>query len=137
MEIIGRVDTPKRVAVCFDTCHAFAAGYDIRDEEAYGQTMDTFDEVIGLDMLKLFHLNDSKMPLGSKRDRHEQIGDGEIGLEAFRLLVNDRRFEHTPGVLETPPLPSGEKSYKRNLAVLRGLVGRKERIEVKGQRRLV
>jgi len=105
--------------------------------EAYGQTMDTFDEVIGLDMLKLFHLNDSKMPLGSKRDRHEQIGDGEIGLEAFRLLMNDRRFEHTPGVLETPPFPSGEKSYKRNLRVLRGLIGKKESIKVKGQRRLV
>ena len=136
-DIIGRVEDRKRVAVCFDTCHAFAAGYDIRTEEAYGRTMDEFDNVIGLDLLKAFHLNDSKTPLGSRRDRHEQIGDGEIGLEAFRLLMNDARFEKTPGILETPPLPSGENSYKRNLAVLRGLIGRKERIEAKGQRTLM
>lgn len=136
-EIIGRVDDKKRVAVCFDTCHAFAAGYDIRAEESYNRVMDEFDDIIGLELLRVFHLNDSKMPFGSRRDRHEQIGDGEIGLEAFRLLMNDERFESTPGVLETPPLQSGEKSYKRNLAVLRGLIGREERIEARGQSTLI
>jgi len=136
-DIMGRVDDEKRVAVCFDTCHAFAAGYDIRTEVSYGAVMDAFDDTIGLDRLRVFHLNDSKTPLGSRKDRHEQIGDGEIGLEAFRLLMNDKRFRDTPGILETPPLPSGENSYKRNLAVLRGLIGKKERIEVKGQRTLI
>lgn len=117
--IMDLVGDKERLGVCFDTCHAFAAGYDIRTPEAYGETFDRFDEVIGLDNLRAFHLNDSKFPLGSRKDRHEHIGQGEIGLEAFRLLVNDRRFENHPMILETP---GGDVWYSANLKVLRDLI---------------
>jgi len=134
-EIIRGVEDDERVGVCYDTCHTFAAGYDIRDEAAYEKTFAEFDDVLGPDRLKAFHLNDSLKGLGSNVDRHEQIGDGMLGPEAFRLLVNDPRFENVPGFLETPPLPSGEDSYKRNLGVLRGLIGR-EAIDVDKRRGL-
>ncbi|MCD6111299.1 MAG: deoxyribonuclease IV [Thermoplasmata archaeon] len=117
--IMDMVGDRERLGVCFDTCHAFAAGYDIRTPEAYGETFDRFEEVIGLRNLKAFHLNDSKFPLGSKKDRHEHIGEGEIGIEAFRLLVNDRRFEEHPMILETP---GGDVWYSANLKVLRDLI---------------
>ena len=90
------------LGVCFDTSHAFAAGYNIRTAEGYQETLSKFDEQIGLKRLKFFHINDSKRPLGSKVDRHEHIGKGEIGLEGFRLLLNDKRFHQHPMVLETP-----------------------------------
>ncbi|RLF70006.1 MAG: deoxyribonuclease IV [Thermoplasmata archaeon] len=117
--IMDMVGDRERLGVCFDTCHAFAAGYDIRTPEAYGETFNRFEEVIGLRNLKAFHLNDSKFPLGSKKDRHEHIGEGEIGIEAFRLLVNDRRFEEHPMILETP---GGDVWYSANLKVLRDLI---------------
>jgi len=110
-----------RLGVCFDTCHAFAAGYDIRTRETYGETFQLFDTCIGLDRLAFFHLNDSKKGLGSRLDRHEHIGKGEIGRNGFKLLVNDPRFRNHPMVLETP---KGKelKEDKRNLRLLRGLV---------------
>jgi deoxyribonuclease-4 len=109
------------LGVCFDTCHSFAAGYDIRTPEAYHKTFSRLDDLIGLQRLKLFHLNDSRKPLGARVDRHEHIGEGEIGLSGFRLLMNDPRFSDIPMVLETPK----EKDLirdKRNLAVLRSLI---------------
>ncbi len=91
-----------RVGVCLDTCHIFVAGYDIRTPEAYEATFSEFEKVVGMKSLKAIHCNDSKKPLGSRVDRHEAIGKGEIGEEAFRLLVNDPRFFSIPILLETP-----------------------------------
>jgi deoxyribonuclease-4 len=111
----------KRLGVCFDTCHAFTAGYDISSAAGYEKTFAAFDKIIGLERLKFFHLNDSKKGLGSKVDRHEHIGKGKIGLEGFRLLMNDPRFAEHPMVLETPK----EKDLKEdieNLALLRSLI---------------
>jgi len=117
--IINHVEKKERLGVCFDTAHAFEAGYDISTEEGYEKTFREFDNIIGLERLKVFHLNDSKTPLGSHIDRHEHIGEGMIGLKAFELLVNDERFKNHPMILETP---GGEKYYEHNLKVLRGLV---------------
>ena len=119
--IMDQVEAKERVAVCLDTCHIFAAGYDIRTAEGYKQVMDEFDRVIGIDKLRAIHLNDSKMPLASNKDRHEQIGDGEIGIEGFRALVNDPRLSGIPGILETEKDPDGDYDRK-NLALLRELV---------------
>ncbi len=119
--VIETVDDWDRLGVCYDTCHTFTAGYDIRTEEAYQETFELYDKVLDIDTLCAFHLNDSKRPLGSFRDRHDEIGKGEIGLEAFRLLVNDRRFENVPGFLEVPPHPDGSSSYKDNLDLLKGM----------------
>jgi deoxyribonuclease-4 len=90
-----------RLCVCLDTCHIFAAGYDIRTPETYEMTFEGFDHLVGLDRLKVIHCNDSKRELGSRIDRHDHIGKGMIGDEAFRLLVTDKRFENTPILLET------------------------------------
>jgi deoxyribonuclease IV len=109
------------MGVCYDTCHGFASGYDIRSEDDYRRTMSRFDETIGLDRLKFFHLNDSKRELGSHVDRHEHIGKGKIGLEAFRLLLNDPRFRNHPMVLETPK-GKDMKEDVENLGVLRSLL---------------
>lgn len=91
-----------QLGVCFDTCHVFAAGYDIRTPEAYAQTMAEFDRAIGLEWIKCFHLNDSQHELGSRKDRHAHIGDGFIGHEGFANFVNDARWRDHPGHLETP-----------------------------------
>ena len=124
-EQIGRmIDATReseRLKVCFDTEHAFAAGYDIRTQEGYERTFAEFDEAIGLDRLAAFHLNDSKKDLNSRVDRHEHIGKGYIGLEAFRLLVNDRRFRGLPMCLETPKGPDLAED-RENLDLLRSLV---------------
>lgn len=114
------IKRPERVAVCFDTCHAFAAGYDLRTPEAYAATMAEFDRILGLDLLRCFHLNDSKKGLESRVDRHEHIGRGLLGLEPFRLLLNDPRFAHLPGLLETPKGPDMREDVE-NLRILRGL----------------
>jgi deoxyribonuclease IV len=119
--IMEKTNIPARVGVCLDTCHAFAAGYELRTEEGYGQTMEQFDRLIGLEKLLAFHVNDSKKDLGSRVDRHFHIGKGCIGLSAFRFLVNDRRFERIPKILETPK-GTGNREDKRNLAALRSLV---------------
>ena len=116
--IIGNVKSSDRLGVCVDTCHIFAAGYDIRNKDAYNKFFYKFDSLIGLKRLKAFHLNDSKRELGSHMDRHEEIGKGKIGVEAFRLLVNDGRFKSVFGILETP---GGEEGYKRNLDLLKSL----------------
>ena len=112
-----------RLGVCFDTSHAFAAGYDLRTPETYEETLSLFDRIIGLQRLKFFHLNDSKRPLASRVDRHEHIGRGEIGLQGFRLLLNDPRFQNHPMVLETPK-GKDLKEDKKNLRVLRSLIAR-------------
>ncbi len=111
-----------QLGVCFDTCHSFAAGYDFRTLQAYRETFSRFDALIGLARLKLFHLNDSKRALGSKVDRHEHIGKGEIGLDGFRLLLNDPRFADHPMILETPKEKDMAED-RNNLAVLRSLFG--------------
>ena len=110
-----------RLGVCFDTCHAFAAGYDIRTATSYRETFSRFDGIIGIDRLKFFHLNDSKKDLGSRIDRHEHIGKGAIGLAGFRLLLNDLRFHQHPMVLETPKRKDLTED-KENLRVLRSLL---------------
>ncbi len=111
-----------RVGICMDTCHIFAAGYEIRGRAAYEQTMRQLDTVIGLDHIKCIHLNDSQRELGSRVDRHAHIGQGQIGLEGFRLLVNDPRLRHIPMILETPKGEGPVATDRRNLAVLRSLV---------------
>lgn len=121
--IIEQVADPKRLGVCLDTCHVFAAGYELAPEPKYQATMDEFDRVVGLKKLKLFHLNDSKKPLGSRVDRHEALGKGLLGLEPFRLIVNDPRFEKLPMILETPKEADDNDDMDTvNLAVLRGLL---------------
>ena len=121
--IIDLVDDKSRVGVCLDTCHIFAAGYDYRTPEQYAATMAQFESVIGLDRLRVIHLNDSKQPFGSNKDRHDHIGDGEIGLEGFRQFVNDPRLDGIPGILETEKDNAGEND-RRNIATLKGLVAR-------------
>ena len=99
--IIELVENKERIGVCLDTCHMFAAGYDIRTREAYEKTMKEFDEIVGFKYLKGMHLNDAKSELGSRVDRHHSIGKGNIGLEAFRLIMNDERLNGIPLILET------------------------------------
>ena len=112
---------PGRIGVCLDTCHVFAAGYDIRTEEGYKQTMEEFEREIGLEHLRFFHLNDSKKDLGSRVDRHEHIGEGCIGLSGFANILNDERFSSHPMTLETP---KGEELLEdtENLKKLRNLI---------------
>ena len=110
-----------RLRVCFDTEHAFAAGYDIRTRDGYEKTFGEFDEAIGIKLLAAFHLNDSKKEFNSRVDRHEHIGKGFIGVEAFRMLVNDRRFWGLPMCLETPKGPD-LKEDRENLELLRSLI---------------
>ena len=100
--IIERVDNRNRVGVCLDTAHTFAAGYDLRTPEAYAETMALFDRIVGFRYLRGAHLNDSKAALGSSVDRHAPIGKGKLGLDPFRLIMNDRRFDRIPLILETP-----------------------------------
>ncbi|GIV97154.1 MAG: putative endonuclease 4 [Herpetosiphonaceae bacterium] len=118
--LIELSDYPERLGICVDTCHIHAAGYDIRSREDYEQVFAELDRIIGLDRVKAFHLNDSKAGLGSRVDRHEHIGEGMLGIEAFRLLVNDPRFSTVPMVLETPKGKEGLEDI-RNLALLRRL----------------
>ena len=100
--IIEQVDVRDRVGVCLDTAHTFASGYDLRTPEAYAETMALFDRIVGFRYLRGVHLNDSKAGFGSRVDRHAPIGKGLIGLETFRLIMNDRRFDGIPLILETP-----------------------------------
>jgi len=117
--IIDLLGDKSRVGVCYDTAHTFAAGYDIRTRKAYQATSKEFDKIIGLKKLKVIHLNDSKKDFGTRVDRHEHIGKGFIGLDAFRMLLNDPRFEKVPKILETPK--EGDMD-ENNLEVLRSLV---------------
>jgi deoxyribonuclease-4 len=131
-EIIDRLDGDPRVGVCLDTCHLLAAGYDICSPDGYAGTFAAFDRIVGLGRIKAFHLNDSKKPCGSRVDRHEHIGKGCLGLEPFRMLLNDPRFAEHPMLLETPKLETPESRRKsdldpwdaRNLRTLRRLIAK-------------
>ena len=118
--MIEQADGSERLAVCMDTCHIFAAGYDITTEDAYKQTISDFDRIIGLDKLAVVHFNDAKKGLGSRIDRHENIGKGEIGEKAFGFFMRDKRFSKIPKLLETPKGDDNEMD-KVNLAILRKL----------------
>jgi deoxyribonuclease-4 len=127
--IVGLMRAERRVGVCLDTCHLLASGYDIASPEGYARTFKAFGRSVGFGRLKLFHMNDSKRPLGSRVDRHAHIGEGFVGLEAFSRIVNDRRFQGLPMLLETPksegwasgPIVADPLDMK-NLNALRGLV---------------
>lgn len=110
--MLEHLDGHPRVAICLDTCHLWAAGYDLATEDGYRETFESFDALVGLDRLRVFHVNDSKKDRGSRRDRHDHIGKGTIGLDAFRRLLNDPRFARLPMILETP-----KTEWKRATAV--------------------
>ena len=119
--LLDKVEDKDHIGVCLDTCHIFAAGYALTDPKDYKKTMKQFDDIVGRDNLRIFHINDSKQPFESKKDRHEHIGKGHIGIEAFRNIVNDKKLAKVPLILETP---KGEdlKEDIENLRVLRSLV---------------
>ncbi len=119
--MMDRVEDKDHVGVCLDTCHIFAAGYAITDAKDYKTTIKQFNDTIGLDNLKIVHTNDSKTEFGSKKDRHEHIGEGHIGIEAFRNFVNDKRFKNIPFILETPKEKDLAEDVE-NLKKLRSLV---------------
>ena len=119
--ILEHSQHPQRLGVCVDTCHIFAAGYDIRTLAAYGRTMDEFDRLVGIERIKFFHLNDSKKELASRVDRHAHIGQGAIGLAGFASLLNDPRFADHPMTLETEKGDDLQED-RDNLRVLRGLI---------------
>jgi deoxyribonuclease-4 len=128
--ILALLDGSPRIGICLDTCHLLTAGYDIVSEDGYEQTFGELDRIVGLDRIKVFHLNDSKKPCGSRVDRHEHIGKGCLGIEPFRRLLNDPRFTALPMLLETPKLETPESRRKsdadpwdvRNLRTLRRLI---------------
>jgi deoxyribonuclease-4 len=128
--IIDRLDRTPRIGVCLDTCHLLTAGYDLCSEAGYRRTFREFDRLVGIERIKVFHLNDSKKPCGSRVDRHEHIGKGCLGVEPFRRLLNDRRFARLPMLLETPKLDTAERRRRsdvdpwdaRNLRTLRRLL---------------
>ena len=119
--MLGGVQAPERVGFCFDTCHVFAAGYDIRTPETYAATMADFDRLVGIERIKCFHFNDSKKGLGARVDRHDAIGTGMLGLTAFANLLNDARFAAVPMILETPKSEDMHEDVE-NLRVLRSLI---------------
>ena len=120
-EIIDLVDNKKRMSVCIDTAHIFAAGYDIKNLKNYKKVIKEFDEIIGLERLKCFHMNDSKKELGSRRDRHEHIGKGFIGKDGFANIMNDKRLKNIPKILETPKGKQMKEDI-RNLKTLLSLI---------------
>jgi deoxyribonuclease-4 len=121
-EMLQAIDCQERIGVCIDTAHIFAAGYDIRNQIAYIQTMADFEKIIGIHHLHLFHLNDSKKNIGSRVDRHEHIGMGSIGIECFKLIMNDRRFRTVPKIIETPKSGNRKSWDRQNLNRLLSLV---------------
>ena len=118
--IIENVHDHQRMGVCLDTAHSFEAGYDLSNKDGLERTLETFDQTIGLKRLRLLHLNDSKTPLGSRKDRHWHIGEGYIGLEGFRNLINHPLLRHLPGIMETPRKDTVEDL--QNMEVIRSLV---------------
>lgn len=118
--LLESVSQQQRLGVCVDTCHIFAAGYDIRSPDVYNATFAEFDRIIGLERIKVFHLNDSQKGLGTRVDRHDHIGEGSLGIEPFRLLLNDSRFRSLPMILETPKGKDLAEDEK-NLSLLRSL----------------
>ncbi len=119
--IIDNVTAPERIAVCVDTCHIFAAGYELRTAEGYTATMEEFNRKLGIDLIKAIHMNDSIGDLGSRKDRHAHIGQGKIGLDGFRNVVNDPRLQGKPMILETPKSADMHEDVD-NMAVLRSLL---------------
>jgi deoxyribonuclease-4 len=117
--ILERVGAPDRLGFCLDTCHLLAAGYDFRTRQGYDAMMDAWEELVGIERIRVIHLNDSKKDLGSRVDRHEHIGQGYIGTKGFEFLLNDRRLAALPMVLETP---KDDNADVRNLATLRSLI---------------
>jgi len=121
--VLDRLKDPDRLGVCFDTCHVFAAGYNLTDASGYRATMRQFDATVGLRKIEVFHLNDSRRECGSRIDRHAHIGHGRMGLDGFRALLGDRRFRKVPMYLETPKGMKGGVDWDvRNLATLHGLI---------------
>jgi deoxyribonuclease IV len=120
--IMDQVKDVDRLGICLDTSHIFAAGYDIRSPASYRRTIDTFDSVIGIEKLYMIHLNDSKKELGSRVDRHEHIGEGYIGINAFEWFMNDPRFRDVPKIIETPKHKGDQDCDRVNLNKLRALV---------------
>ena len=114
-DIIAQTESPERMNVCFDTCHAFAAGYELRTAEGWENAWADFERTIGIDRLALFHVNDSKKPFGSRVDRHANLGEGEIGLECFKMLMQDSRFAGVPKILETP---NGDEKWTDEIRLL-------------------
>jgi len=119
--IIDEMEEPQRIAICIDTAHLFAAGYEINTSPGFIQMLNEFDRLLGIERLAVIHVNDSKRPLGSRIDRHEHIGKGLLGLDAFRFIMNDRRFGAIPKILETPKGVDMKEDIE-NLSVLRSLV---------------
>jgi deoxyribonuclease IV len=120
-EIAEQVGMPSRIGYCFDTCHVFAAGFDISRPRGLATTLKEFDRLLGLENILAFHFNDSKTGLGSRVDRHEHIGKGHIGIEPFKEILNTRAFTKVPKILETPKTDDG-RADMNNLKVLRGLI---------------
>ncbi len=120
--ILEKVEKGERLGFCLDTCHIFAAGYDIRTEATYHATMENFDKVLGLERLEVIHLNDALRKLGSRIDRHEHIGKGKIGALGFSLIMNDERLAHIPKILETPKKADGIDWDQKNLGSLAAMV---------------
>jgi deoxyribonuclease-4 len=120
--ILANVEQSARVGICLDTCHLFAAGYNIRTRDGYRKTLNELDACLGLERLQAIHLNDSKGGLGCRVDRHEHIGEGRLGLAPFRLLLNDSRLRRVPMILETPKDDDFVTADRRNLARLRRLL---------------
>ncbi|MFZ0241742.1 MAG: deoxyribonuclease IV [Desulfobacterales bacterium] len=116
--IIDGVEDRSRVGVCLDTCHSFSAGYDLVTPQGYEKTLTHFDAVVGFSYLKGLHLNDGKKPMGSRVDRHESIGEGTLGLEVFRMIMNDPRFDDIPMILETP----NDSRWAEEIRMLQGMV---------------
>ncbi|GAK55735.1 probable endonuclease 4 [Candidatus Vecturithrix granuli] len=119
--ILDLTQEPERLGICFDTCHVFAAGYELRTKEGFQRTFDAFDRLLGIKLLKVIHVNDSVKPCGSRVDRHQGIGEGEIGLDGFRWLMTDSRFETIPMILETPKGRDPVVSDQHNLRILKDL----------------
>jgi deoxyribonuclease-4 len=119
-KIIEGVEDNKRLGVCLDTAHSFEAGYNLSNKDGLERTLENFDQTVGLKRLHLLHLNDSKTPLGSRKDRHWHIGEGYIGMEGFRNLVNHPLLKHLPGIMETPRKDTVEDL--KNMKVIRSLV---------------
>ena len=120
-KIMDGVQEVEKVGVCLDTAHSFEAGYDLSKKDEIERTIESFDETVGLKRLHLFHLNDSKTPLGSRKDRHWHIGEGYIGLEGFQYLVNHPLLKHLPAIMETPRKDTVEDL--KNMKVIRSLIG--------------
>lgn len=125
-KIFSLVQHPERMGVCFDTCHVFAAGYALSPRKEYLATMRAFDRLLDVRRIRAFHLNDSRKPFGSRVDRHHHLGEGHLGLEPFRLIVNDRRFQSRPMILETPKEEiEGVHMDDVNLKILREMMQNK------------